>query len=399
MIDIVAKPPIEVEDTTDKLRLALICDYLEEGWLSMNFCAEMLFDRLNAEHSAEMRSQQIRPVFQKRFGKIPWLNKKKSAFAMDRSVNHFWDYPRHLRKQLKDFDFFHLCDHSYAQLVHTLPPERTGVFCHDIDAFRTILEPTKYPGSARYNAMQSRVLQGFQKAAVVFYTTTEVRKQIEHYNLLDPSRLVQAPLGIAPEYSPHAQELGLGDRQVLAKIDNQPFILSVSSSKNRKRLDILLDVFAAVRAKNPQLKLVRVGSNWTAAHQEQIERLGIADGIIHLQGLERTTLAELYRQALLVLVTSESEGFGLPIIEALACGSIVVASDLPVLREVGESAGVYCPVGDIPKWSETVEQLLTSPTSAPERSVRLTQAAKYSWSSHTQTISQAYVKLSNSLGK
>lgn len=399
MTNILKMPPVEVENTADKLRLALICDYLEEGWLSMNFCAEMLFNHLDAEHSSKMRSQQIRPAFQKRFGNIPWLNKKKSAFAMDRSINHFWDYPRHLSKQINDFDFFHICDQSYAQLVHTLPPERTGVFCHDIDAFRTILEPNKYPASMRYNAMQKRVLQGFQKAAVVFYTTTEVRKQIERYNLLDPLRLVQAPLGIAPEYSPHAQNIGPSDRLILAQTDNQPFILSVSSSKNRKRLDVLLDVFAAVRAKNPELKLVRVGSDWTSAHQEQIERLKIADGIIHLQGLERTALAELYRRALLVLVTSETEGFGLPVIEALACGSIVVASDLPVLREVGETAGVYCPVGDIPKWAETVEQLLTSPTSAPERTIRLAQAAKYSWSFHTQTITQAYARLANSLGK
>lgn len=393
MTNTVERQLTEVESSADKLRLALICDYLEEGWLSMNFCAEMLYKYLDAEHSAEMRSQQILPAFQKRFGYIPGLNQKKSAFAMDRSINHFWDYPRYLSKQLNDFDFFHICDHSYSQLVHTLPPERTGVFCHDIDAFRTILQPDKYPGSVRYNAMQARVLKGFQKAAVVFYTTTEVRKQIERYNLLDPARLVQAPLGIAPEYSPHAQEIGLSDRQIIAQVDNQPFILSVSSSKNRKRLDVLLDVYAAVRAKHPELKLVRVGSDWTSAHKEQIERLKIADGIIHLQGLERTALAELYRRALLVLVTSEAEGFGLPIIEALACGSTVVASDLPVLREVGESAGVYCPVGDIPQWAETVDRLLTSPTAAPERAVRLAQAAKYSWSAHTRTISQAYIQL------
>lgn len=387
-----------VENTTYKLRLALICDYLEDEWLSMNFCAEMLFNHLDAEHSSVMRSQQICPVFQKRFGNIPWLNKKKS-FAIDRAINHYWDYPRHLGKQINDFDFFHICDHSYAQLVHTLPPERTGVFCHDLDAFRTILEPNKYPSSARYKAMQARVLSGFQKAAVVFYTTTEVRKQIEHYNLLAPSRLVQAPLGIAPEYSPYAQKIESSDRLILAQVGNQPFILSVSSSKNRKRLDVLLNVFAELKAKNPQLKLVRVGSDWTAAHRAQIEGLKIADGIIHLQGLKRTALAELYRRALLVLITSEAEGFGLPVIEALACGSIVIASDLPVLREVGEASAVYCPVGNIPKWVEAVEQLLTSPTSAPLRAMRLAQAAKYSWSSHTRIIRQAYTQLSTVLGK
>jgi glycosyltransferase involved in cell wall biosynthesis len=372
------------------LRLAIVCDYLEEGWVSMNFCAEMLMRYLQAEHRSQVQPTQILPAFRQRLQQVPSISKTK-AFQIDRMLNCFWDYPRHLSQQVPQFDYFHICDHSYAHLVHALPPEHTGVFCHDIDAFRPLLEPERYPASRRMRLMLKRVLQGMQKAAVVFHTTAEVRRQIEHYRLIDPARLVQVPLGIAPEFAATASQ---SDAIVRQQVGHQPFLLSVSSNKRRKRLDVLLDVFAALRRQHPTLRLVRVGRDgWTAEQQSQINRLGITDGILYLQGLDRATLAALYRHAAIVLVTSEAEGFGLPVIEALACGAVIVASDIPTLREVGGSAAAYAPVGDVSIWTETIARLLSDATAAPDRPLRLTQAAQYSWSAHAETIAQTYVKL------
>ena len=92
-------------------------------------------------------------------------------------------------------------------------------------------------------------------------------------------------------------------------------------------------------------------------------------------------------------MTSEAEGFGLPIIEALACGAPVVASDLPVLREVGADACTYAPVGDVPAWVEAVTSVLTAPDEQPPRDVRLARAAHFTWEAHTRTILDAYLGL------
>ncbi len=378
-----------------QLRLAVICDYLEEEWPSMDLCAQMLIKHLQSEHAESLQTVPVRPTFEKRFQPIPWLGKKRVALNGDRLLNRFWHYPQYLSQRITDFDLFHVSDHTYAQLVHVLPPERTGVFCHDLDAFRSLLEPEQEPRPAWYKAMSRRILRGLQKAAVVFYSTAEVRKQIEHYGLLERSRLVHAPYGIASEFSLAPKHTSSADQQLLQQIAKAPFILHVGSCIPRKRIDVLLDVFAALRTKQPDLPLVKVSGDWTQTQQEQITRLNIGNSIIHLKGLERTTIATLYREASVVLLTSEAEGFGLPVIEALACGAIIAVSDIPVLREVGGSAAVYCPVGDVSAWVKTVEHLLESPTSAPECNLRLAHAQKYSWSAHAQTIAKAYLQLAS----
>jgi glycosyltransferase involved in cell wall biosynthesis len=378
-----------------QLRLAVICDYLEEEWPSMDLCAQMLIKHLQSEHAESLQAVPVRPTFEKRFQRSPWLGRKRVALNGDRLLNRFWHYPQYLSQRVADFDLFHVSDHTYAQLVHVLPPERTGVFCHDLDAFRSLLEPEQEPRPGWYKAMSRRILRGLQKAAVVFYSTAEVRKQIEHYGLLERSRLVHAPYGIASGFSLTPKHTSSADQQLLEQISKAPFILHVGSCIPRKRIDVLLDVFAALRIKHPDLLLVKVSGDWTQSQQEQITKLNISNSIIHLKGLERTTIATLYRQASVVLLTSEAEGFGLPVIEALACGAIIAVSDIPVLREVGGSAAVYCPVGDVSAWVKTVEHLLESPTSAPERNLRLAHAQKYSWSAHAQTIAQTYLRLAS----
>jgi len=374
---------------TNKLRLAIICDYSEETWHSMDLCAQMLLNHLQSENTAFIQTIQISPPFNHRCQKIPALGKKQFAYNADRLLNRFWDYPHYLKQRVTDFDFYHIADHSYAHLAHVLPPERTGVYCHDIDAFRSLVEPAKEPRPGWYQAMSRRILHGLQSCSLVFYSTAEVRKQIEHYQLVEPSRLVHAPLGIAPEFSMNPQP------DILAHIPKQPFLLHVGSCIPRKRIDILLEVFAQVRKIHPKLQLVKVSGEWTLSQQQQITELNIGDAIVHLQGLQRATIAALYQQASAVLLTSEAEGFGLPVIEALACGSIVVASDIPVLREVGGEAVMYCSITDISAWVQTIEQVLANPNRTSTINLSLTQAQKYSWSNHAQIIAQSYLKLAN----
>jgi glycosyltransferase involved in cell wall biosynthesis len=373
-------------------RLAVICDYPEEAWPSMDLCAEMLLNQLQTDNAPGVQANRVCPPFRHRLSRLPLVGKRRVSHNADRLLNRFWDYPRHLRRRVREFDLFHLCDHSYAQLVRVLPAERTGVFCHDLDTFRCLLEPRSEHRPRWFRHMMRSVLAGLQRAAIVFYSTAEVRAQIERHGLLAPDRLVQAPYGTAPEFTPVPDE-SCSPQAALPRLADRPYLLHVGSCIPRKRIDVLLAVFAGVRARHPDLMLVQVGGSWTPAHEEQIRRLGLAEALVQVRGLDRRVIAGLYRAARLVLQPSEAEGFGLPVVEALACGSMVVASDIPVLREVGGSAVLYCPVADVAAWADTVCHLLKQPGAAPGRVERLAQAQRYSWSAQAQTIVAAYERL------
>lgn len=359
----------------------------------MDLCAEMLLAHMGAASDGRFEVERICPSFRRQFTRFPILGRRRSAFNADRLLNRHFHYPAYLsrlRRRPAGFDAFHVVDHSYAQLVHALPPDRTGVYLHDLDAFRSLLEPGREPRPRWFRLMMRRVLTGLQKAELVFYSTQAVRGQVERHGLLDPGRLVHAPYGVCPEFTAEEHD---PPPKLPPLIADGPFLLHVGSCNPRKRIDVLLDAFSAARKRRPELHLIKVGGEWSDDHRARIERLGVAPALHHLPGIDRLTLAALYRRAALVLQPSEAEGFGIPVAEALACGAPVLASDLPVLREVGGDAAVYCPVGDVPAWANAITHLLDNPTSAPSRPKRLAQAARFSWAAQARTIAAAYLQL------
>jgi len=116
--------------------------------------------------------------------------------------------------------------------------------------------------------------------------------------------------------------------------------------------------------------------------------------IIELPFVERVLLAAAYRNAAVLLMPSEAEGFGLPMIEAMACGTCVIASDIPVLREVGGDAAIYCPVGDLEAWKDAIVGAFQTrmPPHDRERVQRtiLARAARFSWSENAAATALIY---------
>ena len=116
--------------------------------------------------------------------------------------------------------------------------------------------------------------------------------------------------------------------------------------------------------------------------------------MVELGFVSREILSAAYRRAHLLLQTSEAEGFGLPPIEAMACGCQVIASDLPVLREVGGTAAAYCAVGDIEAWKEAVVSAIQNHNF--NREMAFANAARFSWSENATQTARVYEKV---LGK
>ena len=125
-----------MKGTSERLRVAIIADYLEEEWPSMDLVADMLVEHLQREHADVVAATLVRPPMPRRLTRLPLPLGRAKVSVLDRAAARQWDYPRTLRQVRGRFDVYHVVDHTYAHLVHALPPAQCVVTCHDVDAFR-----------------------------------------------------------------------------------------------------------------------------------------------------------------------------------------------------------------------------------------------------------------------
>jgi glycosyltransferase involved in cell wall biosynthesis len=378
---------------TPPLRVAVIADYAEERWPSMDLVADMLMAHLQSEHGSTVEATLIRPRMALRASRVA-----NGARILDRVAARFVDYPRLLRRMAGRFDVYHVVDHSYANLVRVLPAARTLVTCHDVDAFRAILLPLEERRSLPYRILARRILAGLRAAGHVACDSEATRSALMNLARFPIDRLSVIPNGTDTGGYPERDSAAdfeaarmLGPRRGIE-------LLHVGSTIPRKRIDVLLEVFAAVRRERVEVRLTRVGGPFTAEQRVRARELGVGDAIHVLPFVDRATLAAVYRRSALALLPSDREGFGLPVVEALACATPMVASDIPVLREIGSNAVTYCPVASVDEWSRSVLELLNERERHPSawqarQTAGLLRAAEFSWSRYTGAVVERYKAL------
>lgn len=376
----------------DRLKVAVVADYAEEGWASMDLVAEMLATRLASAHRDAIDARLIRPRFVRTLTRLRPLRRSKTVFNAERGFNRYLLYPLWLRRQRGKFTLFHIVDHSYSHLANHLPGDRTIITCHDLDAFRAVLTPARGSRTAVPRAIASRALKGFRRAAMVTCVSRATRDAIVAQGVRSPLTTTVIANGVDSAMSPepdseadHEAEKILGPRAA-----NAPEIVHVGSTEPRKRIETLLQIFAGIGRRFPNARLIRVGGGLLPEHWRAADALGIKDRIVIMPFLERRVLASVYRRAAVVLMPSEAEGFALPVVEAMACGRPVVASDLPVLRETGGDLAWYCPVADVGRWIETVCALLNGRDGGDQIRARTAWAARFSWDTYCARTVEIY---------
>ena len=388
------------EETPILRRVAIVADYREEGWTSMDLCADMLLDRLARYHGESIHAERVCPPFRRVFGHLPGNSGSRRALNADRALNRYWLYPRHARTRKASFDLFHVIDHSYAQLVHALPAERTVVTCNDLDAFQCLFQPDACRRSFLFRAITRRILAGLKKAAYITCISEATRQGLLAQGVGDPDRIETVHLGVdsifsaEPDPAADAEATRLIGPLAPAAVD----LLHVGSTIPRKRIDVLLNVFASLRRRYPQARLLRVGGRFESHQREQAKRLEIDDAILVLPFLAPAVLAAVYRRAAVVLQPSENEGFGLPLVEAMACGTPVVASRIPALTEVGDDAVEYCEVANVGQWSAAAGRVIREKLEQPVVYAARQQAARaraawFSWDNYAAQMASIYARM------
>jgi glycosyltransferase involved in cell wall biosynthesis len=161
-----------------------------------------------------------------------------------------------------------------------------------------------------------------------------------------------------------------------------PFVAFVGTIEPRKNVAALVHAFARVSCDRPALRLVVAGSDgWGArAVREAISASGVATRIVRPGYLDNGTVPALFRRAEVVAYPSFEEGFGLPALEALACGAPVVTTAGSALGEVAGDAALLTPPDDPGALADAVASILDDPAVAARlRTAGPQRAAAFTW--------------------
>ena len=178
---------------------------------------------------------------------------------------------------------------------------------------------------------------------------------------------------------------------------NTPYILSVGTVQPRKNYQMLIRAFAPVAQHHPHNLIISGGKGWLYDEMmAEVEKQGL-NGRVHFIGfVDDEDLPTLYSEATLFVMPSIYEGFGIPILEAMGCGTPVISSNVSSLPEVTGDASVLLPPDNQLAWTEAIENLLQNPAQR-EALVKLgfAQTKKFSWQKSAKQLLQIYNALFN----
>jgi glycosyltransferase involved in cell wall biosynthesis len=245
------------------------------------------------------------------------------------------------------------------------------------------LFPELYPDSG----FLERKRRAIETADAVICISENTRRDLLSRYTVDEERVFVTHL--ASDLDP---TLIRGDEQTPAR----PYFLYVGARAGYKNFDGLLSAFAAAMTLRPELALCTVGPSFSEQEENTIARLGLSGRVENYDQVSDRQLAALYQQSLALVYPSLYEGFGIPPLEAMQCGTPVVASNRSSIPEVVGDAGLLFN----PAQTDELADMLMSVADDPGLRECLIargydRARQFSWDTTSQQTLSIYRSLTN----
>lgn len=302
----------------------------------------------------------------------------------------FVKYPRLIRAT-RDDSLFHILDHSHANLALTTPSARTVLTCHDIIPLLAAkgLVSMPQPMLTRFT-FPLRILC-MKRCRKIIAISESTKKTLVDVAGIPAEKIEVVYYGCNPMFGPDPSTPGVSPaderREVLERLGlpaGARVILHVATAARYKNTPAILEALKILKEDSGALGecwLLRIGADFFPEEAALIARLGVGDRIRHAGRIvDDRLLSACYRAADVFVFPSIWEGFGWPVLEAMACGTPVVVSDAASLPEVAGDAGLSVPPHDYRALAEAARAILSNPQERRILSEKaLRQARRFSW--------------------
>lgn len=359
------------------MQVTLYRDHPAERWPSMDRYAEELMTALTRILPKSWHIKMPMPP-------TPWSG--SYGRLLSRSIYYpFW--ANHCQG-----DINHIIDHSYGHLLLKLDPARTIVTLHDI-------APLHFPGWRVGLSSLSWKLGwwGLQHAQHLIVDSAYIGHELQRYLPLPSERIHVIPLAVSKEFCPQPEDRVKAIRRRYLG-DGDHILLHVGHTQPRKNLPVLLRALALLTQQGFSVILIQVGGHPDTFQQKLIKEFEL-ERVIHFVGhLSNQELIALYSAADVFVFPSLYEGFGMPILEAMACGTPVVASNAASLPEVIGEAGLLVDPNDTEGLAEAIAHLLTNHEfSQTLRQRGLERVRLFTWEHTAEKVYTVYQSLMEKL--
>ncbi|MDI3339562.1 MAG: glycosyltransferase family 1 protein [Sphaerobacter sp.] len=261
------------------------------------------------------------------------------------------------------------------------------VTVHDL-AFRVY--PEQYP-RAKQRYLDLLTGASIRRAARVITVSESTRRDVLRLYPVDPSRVVTVPNGVDPSMAPVTDPARLRAFREARGLPDE-FLLFVGTLQPRKNLTGLLRAYAAVRDRVAAPLVVAGGKGWMYEPIfAEVRALGIEGRVIFAGYADAAELPLWYSAATAFVYPSLYEGFGLPVLEAMACGTPVITSDTSSLPEVAGDAALLVDPRDVDALAAGIERIMgDAPLRATLRARGLARARAFSWERTARETAAVY---------
>lgn len=304
----------------------------------------------------------------------------------------YWRYPRSFEPL--EADIFHVVDHSDGHLVSWL--KRYGksavLTCHDLINWA---EPELYKGLSvmpllSLNSWRWSVKQ-IAAADHIVTVSKHTADDVVKYLPVDPALVTAVPNAVSDRFSPAAADVVAAFRQSQG-LDSQTFcLLNVGSNNPRKNVSAILEALRILKAGSHPVRFWKVGSDFTAQQRDFIASHQLTGCVSYLGKLDSSVLPTLYSAADVLVAPSLYEGFGLTVLESMACGTPVISANTTSLPEVAGDAAILVDPDDVDAIATATVRLIQEPDLYQHLSASgLTRSASFTWPHTASQLASVY---------